>query len=410
MLAFGLVGGQGLFIVAAPVLTRIYEAQHFGVFGIYLSIIGIFTVFTCWRFELAIPIARDEIETHDVVRLCLVLMIATVALIGGTAALFSDALSKFIPTADLNTLMILVAVGLLATTIHRVGSYHAVRLQAYRRIAQASVVEGLIGASTQILLGSVLDVTPHGLIVGYIGGHVVATAWLLPAPLVRATFNPFRYSAVGLCNVLRLYARFALVSGPATVLNSLTNRLPMLIVASAFGATVGGWFALTERIVRIPIRTIGEAVGRVYLGRIGQVIRQDPGDVYRIFRRSSFVLMAVGGVVSTALVIFSPAVFSFAFGPEWREAGVYARFLGVMLLGQFVVVPLSQSLNAVQKQPIQLAADAVRLSLVLLAFTPALLGFGGPRLAVGALGILGAAGYGVNFLLTRQALRGIAER
>ncbi|MFH4122330.1 translocase, partial [Acinetobacter baumannii] len=53
-----LVGGtafaQGLAIIALPFITRLYSPSDFSIFAVYASILGILTVASCLRFEIAI--------------------------------------------------------------------------------------------------------------------------------------------------------------------------------------------------------------------------------------------------------------------------------------------------------------------------------------------------------------------
>jgi O-antigen/teichoic acid export membrane protein len=63
------------------------------------------------------------------------------------------------------------------------------------------------------------------------------------------------------------------------------------------------------------------------------------------------------------VAIGGPALFSAVFGPNWAEAGTYARILSIMFFCQFVVVPISQTLNVFEKLELQALYDVVRLVL-----------------------------------------------
>jgi len=49
------------------------------------------------------------------------------------------------------------------------------------------------------------------------------------------------------------------------------------------------------------------------------------------------------------------------FGVAWRVSGVYVQILSVMFLLQFIVVPMSQTLNILERQDLQLLWDIIRL-------------------------------------------------
>ena len=54
------------------------------------------------------------------------------------------------------------------------------------------------------------------------------------------------------------------------------------------------------------------------------------------------------------LFLFSPVLFELLFGKIWREAGHYVQIMAPMFLVQFVIAPLSQTLNVIERQDIQL--------------------------------------------------------
>jgi O-antigen/teichoic acid export membrane protein len=57
-------------------------------------------------------------------------------------------------------------------------------------------------------------------------------------------------------------------------------------------------------------------------------------------------------------------VFSFIFGTQWHASGWYIVALLPMFLGQIVVFPLSQTLNILERQDLQLIWDVARVSTI----------------------------------------------
>src|SRR5258708_32506595 len=73
--------GQGSFVVALPLLSRLYTPTDFGVFTIYLSIVNIGGPLIGLKFESALYAAR----TSEEARTTLALSILTVILMGAAA-------------------------------------------------------------------------------------------------------------------------------------------------------------------------------------------------------------------------------------------------------------------------------------------------------------------------------------
>ncbi len=52
--------GQGLVLVSAPLLTRLYTPTDFGVLAVYGSIVSLVAVAASLRYELAIALSRHD--------------------------------------------------------------------------------------------------------------------------------------------------------------------------------------------------------------------------------------------------------------------------------------------------------------------------------------------------------------
>ena len=85
-----LVSGTGLAqligVLAAPILTRLYAPEAFGVAALFASITGILGVLACMRYELSIVLPDNDREAANLlgVSLCFSVLIAllTVPIIG----------------------------------------------------------------------------------------------------------------------------------------------------------------------------------------------------------------------------------------------------------------------------------------------------------------------------------------
>ncbi|KEO81011.1 oligosaccharide flippase family protein [Tumebacillus flagellatus] len=79
MLASGTVLSQGLLVLIAPLLTRLYTPEEFGLLAVYTSILSLVLVVASWLYELAIPLPDDEQDAADLLGLCLLLVLVMTA-------------------------------------------------------------------------------------------------------------------------------------------------------------------------------------------------------------------------------------------------------------------------------------------------------------------------------------------
>ena len=74
VLVGGTAGAQLLTVLAAPLLTRLYSPEDFGLLAVYASLLALIGVISSLRYELAIPLPEDDTEAANVAVLSLILV------------------------------------------------------------------------------------------------------------------------------------------------------------------------------------------------------------------------------------------------------------------------------------------------------------------------------------------------
>jgi len=69
----GTVFAQALLVLLAPILTRLYDAESFGVFSLYTSIVGFLTVIACLRYERAIVLPEKDEDAANLLALSMLI-------------------------------------------------------------------------------------------------------------------------------------------------------------------------------------------------------------------------------------------------------------------------------------------------------------------------------------------------
>jgi O-antigen/teichoic acid export membrane protein len=400
-LAGGSVIAQAIALLAAPVITRLYEPPDFGALGVYASILAITAIVASLRYELAIPLPQDDRDAVSLLALCLGLVV----IVSGVAAVFAQlagpALIRALDVPQLEPILWLVPVGLLAAGTYQALSAWAVRTRGYATLARTRLIQSLGQVGTQLAAGLIGPAGAVGLVLGHAVGSSAGSGSL--ARLVR----PERKDWPSMATVRRVasrYRRFPLVSSGSAVLNGLGLYLPPILLAYHYGPQAAGWYTLADRIIRAPLTLIGQAVAQVYLGDAARLAREDPARLRSLHAVVSRYLFVVGVPVVALVAWLGPQGFTWAFGGAWTEAGEFVRAMAVLLLMRFVALPLSQTLIVLERLDLQLAWDALRLLVVLAVFFAGA-GLGSPVLTtVTWYGLAMAVAYAILVLLTRLAL------
>src|SRR5690554_6729775 len=131
----GTTFAQALMILVAPILTRLYSPEDFGVFALYTSILGIIAVVACWRYELAIVLPEKDEDAANllVLSICICFGMAVLTLI--LVALFRNPLASLFGVPKLAPWLWFMPLSLIATGLFQAFNYWSTRRRQFRRLA-----------------------------------------------------------------------------------------------------------------------------------------------------------------------------------------------------------------------------------------------------------------------------------
>jgi hypothetical protein len=117
---------------------------------------------------------------------------------------------------------------------------------------------------------------------------------------------------------------FVLFGTPQSVLNSVSNNIPTLLLASFFGAATSGLFWLAYRLLMLPTLVLTENLRSVLYQRLAE-LHHKGGDLRPMLWRSSLQLFLLCLPIATVLVVFGPVLFSSRADHRPPEADAVAR-------------------------------------------------------------------------------------
>ena len=355
--------GQLINISVAPILSRLYTPGDYGLLAVYASILGLLLVVVSLRYEMAIPLPDDEVAAANLLALSLIIVIVISTLSGFAVWLLGEQVAKWTKTPSIVPYLWLLPIGLLGAGIYQTFSYWAIRGRAFTRLARTRISQSTGMAATQLGLG-ISHMGPLGLLVGDMVGRIGGSGTLAILTWRNDRETLKRISLSGMRSAGVRYKKFPLLSGSSTLLNSAGVQLPALVLASVYGLQVAGLFALGQRIIGTPFSLIGTSVSQVYVGEAARLATDNPHDLLKLFLTTARRLFFIGLIPITALAVGGPWLFVLIFGKAWLGAGQYIQLLALMIVAQFVVVPLSYTLDVLERLDWHFAWDIGRLVLV----------------------------------------------
>lgn len=398
----GTTFAQVVTIAAAPLLTRLYTAEDFGLLGVFTAFLGTLGTIICLRFELAIPLAQDDRSSINLMALGFSITLLFCSLIAFTLWFWGDLIVQYLNVDDLGPFLWLLPIGLLALGCARIFTHWAIRHQAFGRITRTRISQSLGQVIAQLGFGF-FAFGPFGLLVGQIIGQSAGIT-TLAFSFFQKEKRPWR--ALRLRRMVNAGARFSYLATYGSVgalLNVAGRLLPALLIAVTYDAATAGWFVLAQRILATPV-FLSTAVAQVYLSEAPRLIKADGGGLYNLFLKTAWRLLAFGILVLSPIIIAGPQIFGFIFGAPWTGAGSIAQVMVFMFIGQLAVNPIAQTLLVLERQDIQAGWDALRFIALLLVFLFASWLAWSPFTTVVVLSAVMTICYILLFLITRLVL------
>jgi len=362
----GATFAQALLILASPILTRLYSPEDFGVFALYISVLGIFAVVACWRYELAIILPEKDEDAANllVISICICSGMAALTMI--LASLFRIPAANLLGAPELAPWLWFMPLSLIAVGLFQTFNYWSTRRKQYRRLAVRQVTQSTVTVVTQLGIGYVMGAGPGGLIGGSIAGQLAATGRL--AWQIWKDEGELLWKSIGwgkLKKQLLRYRNFPLYSSWSGMLSTTSNMLPALLLGYFFASEIVGYYALGHRILDVPMGVIGGAIAQAFLPRATEARRQGNLDIitFEMFQQ----LLAIGLVPILLITIVAPDLFAIVFGSSWWTAGEYVRWLSLWMFFNFISSPLSNMYLVLERQRDGLIVNAVMFSTRLLA-------------------------------------------
>jgi len=369
----GSVGGQMVSLMLAPVLTRLYTPEQFGILSVYSAILSIVVVIASLRYELALPLARDDEDAINLMAVCLLVLAATTIGVGIVSWLFPERWLERVWPQPLNSSHIAIYRALLVLGYFCLGGYFvalyvATRANAFRSIAKTRFSQGVVGPASQIGLALVGGGAP-ALLVGSIVGQSAGTLGLFYGVLAPQRDLLRKISWSRMVEQAKRYRRFPIVGSWSALIDAAGgSQLLYLLVSLTYSARIAGFIFLAERIASRPLAIIGTSILQVFVGEAGRTVKEDPAQLKKRF----YQLISRQFLLATAWLLLvnvaAGLTFSKVFGAEWGEATIYLRAMSIGYLTQAMTQPVFHTLQLLEKQGLAAAWEALRLALSIGAF------------------------------------------
>lgn len=331
---------QAIPMLVSPIITRLYSPKEYGLFALFASVGSILAVVATARYETTVMLPAEDNDAIHILVLTLIIASATSFLFLLLIIVFEGSLVALINDPEFSAWIYFIPLFVILTAGYQPMNYWLNRKKRYRLMSSRTIIQTITASLIQLCLG-IIGLTRIGLFVGAFTGHGVALSlvgWQIwrneKKTIMEVELQKMKAKA-------KEYKDFPLYAAPTSLLGTILLQAPILFLTYAFGSFQVGLFSLTLRVLALPASLIGTAVGQVYHQRIAEMRHDRPEELTPFILRSAKYLALIVALPVLIIGFLGPLLFSFVFGEQWRNAGVFAQIISVAVGIKFVVSPLS---------------------------------------------------------------------
>jgi len=360
VLTGGTAFAQGLAVLALPLLTRLYSPEDFGLLAVYVAIIGIASVVSCLRYNIAIPLPEDDTDGMALLAIALIAATTVSLLLAVPVVLVPAKTSALLGQPGLAPYLWMVPLGVFLASVYNALQYWASRKKRFALVTRTRISRAVGGIGTQAAMGATAA-SPFGLIFGHMlyGGLGVLG-------LARDLWKRDRQVLSGLTGQRIIaqsaaYRRFPLWSVPEALFNTAGVQVPVILIAAAAAGPEAGFLMLAMRVMGLPMGLVGSSVSQVFVAEAPSRLRD--GTLAEFTRFTMWTLFRTGAPLLMAVGVVSPLLFPLVFGAEWARAGWLVAWMTPWFVLQFVASPVSMVLHVTGRVALAMGLQAFGLIL-----------------------------------------------
>jgi O-antigen/teichoic acid export membrane protein len=333
----GNVLSQIIPFLIAPVLTRLFTPEEFGVFANFMAIAGMIGIVSTGRLELAVTLPKEKSKAQDIVFTGFTITFF-LFLISFIIPAFPNVIESFYENKELPKYLwfippAILCFGLLATTNNWVLRLRKFNILSYSKISQSFVNNGLA-----CLLGY-LGWGVGGMIAAWLCSQLIGI--LVNFTIIDRQLDLKRFNKQIAKNTLVEYKDFPLINSLHAFTDVFASQFLLFwIISGFFGSIELGLFATMFRYVKAPIALVTTSVSQLFYVEASEKINSKVS-IVPLIKRTMLISGAFAIPFCLVIYFFGNELFSLYLGDDWSMAGTYAQRILPILFASFLLSPIS---------------------------------------------------------------------
>ena len=350
-------------VLVAPITSRLFGPEAFGLASIFRSGTTMLALIACLRYEMAIVLPKKDDEAAQLFALCCVLFIVMTILTAIITYVFGTRLLLYLNADELAPILWLFPVAVFLLGLQLPISIWYLRQKQFGIKAAAKVINSIPISVSEIIGGSAGFRAGGDLVVCRILGHILLPTfyvWRLLRGDLRFIINNVSFG--GILRSAKKYIKFPLFETVTVLLRVLSIQAPIFLLTSLFSPTVCGLYAKATYLLILPTVVIGQSMGQVFFQE-SAAAKAAKINLAGLFEAVFNRMITIGILPFAILAIIGPELFELFLGSRWAESGVYTQILAPQIFLGFLLGSTATLFATLGKQELNLLSTALLLFL-----------------------------------------------
>lgn len=352
--------------ITAPILTRMYLPEDFGVYEIYYSLMTVFVVIPNLRLENAMLIEKTVNRCFNILMFVFLSNLAFLV-IGLLLAFFlNDFIGSYYNIDEAGNWIYMIPIGMFLSSVYNLLTILLIRFSKFKFLAFNKIFLTVSNAVIQISFG-VLMLGASGLIYGNIISYLLAVLLIAIPSIKLLKSNEFQIKKQTIIKTLRENKDFVIYTLPGDFISNFSNQLPTILIGKYFSSQSLGFYGMARRIIGLPLAFISGAIQDVFKKEATDEFNSK-GNIKKTYTLTFGLLVIFGLILVSGLYLFGEVVIVGFLGEKWKPSVEIIQVLSVLFSIKFISGTLNYVFLIKSKQKLDLVFQIIQLVVVVAAF------------------------------------------
>jgi len=335
ILISGTVIAQLISILLQPFLRRFFSPESFGIYSVYLSLIGIILAVSSLRFDDAIVLPKTDKDSANVLSLSLVfsflfnLILFLIVLVKGQKIITFLNLPSSFPLP----ILYIIPLGAFLYNTYQCLNFWLVRKRKFYSVSINKLLRR--GSESIAQVSFALIKKNNGLIYSDLIGQTINVLTVLFQTINNGlTFKSVSFTKMKY--VFKKYKDFPKFNLIPAFMSTCSYMLPPIFINKFYSSESAGFFDLAKLLLSVPLALVATSFSSVLLQRVSEKFNKRESFIKEL-KPVILVVSLISLVEILAIVFFGEYIFKVIGGDTWIISGKISKIMVWSFTFNFIV-------------------------------------------------------------------------